>query len=303
MIPQKNMNPGEDCCFSLPFDQYQRYKLVSDIIDKFRTGEEKFKILDVGAGFEENLKKFLPSDDIFCLDKEYPPEYSHKEHFIPRDILTMEFEEEYDFVVAVDVYEHISQIDRKKFIDTLIKVSKIATIIAAPFDREDVKRCESCANEIYKNSHGSDYIWLKEHLDNGLPSLPDTLDLIKIHHLDTVIIPNGYLPRWFEMISAYLLTEGKPEFQPVMTTLHELYNQYYYPYDNRNPAYRQALVIPKGERTIDFSDLSTGDAGPAEFINSNQFLSSFIENIKSSPYLVRDSQFAEQKRYIHNLEA
>jgi glycosyltransferase involved in cell wall biosynthesis len=277
-----------DYCLSLPFDQYQRYKLVSDIINKFRSGEKKFKILEVGAGFEENLKKFLPSDDIYYLDKEYPSEYSHKENFISGDILPMKFTEKYDFVVTIDVYEHISRINREKFIEIIIPLSEIATIIAAPFDQDEVRKCEFFANEVYKNSHGSDYIWLKEHIENGLPSLPETLKLINNYHKKPVIIPNGYLLRWFEMISAFLLTVGKPEFQPMMTTLNELYNQNFYKCDNRNPAYRQIIIIPKYDREIDFSDLTAGQINPEEFQNKNLLLESFIEKIKRS-YIVSDN--------------
>jgi glycosyltransferase involved in cell wall biosynthesis len=292
-----------DQCLSLPFDQFQRYKLVSDIINKFRTGERKFKILDVGAGFEENLKKFLPLDDIYYLDKEYPPEYFQKEHFISGDIFKTEFHDKYDFIVAIDVYEHIPQINRKKFIDILILLSDIATIIAAPFDLDDVKKCEFFANEVYRNSHGSDYIWLKEHIENGLPSLADTQNLIRDNHLSFVILPNGYLPRWFEMISAFLLTEGKPEFQPMMTTLYELYNQNYYEYDNRNPAYRQVIVIPKGDQIIDFSDLAAKKDDPVEIINKNLLLGSFIEKIKMTSVQISDKQIIEFRQHAHNLEA
>ena len=285
---------------SLPFDQYQRYRIVSDIINKFRAGERKFKILDAGAGFEENLKKFLPLDDIYCLDKDYPPEYSHKEFFIAGDILMMEFKEKYDFVVAVDIYEHISHTDRKKFIDIIIPLSEIATIIAAPFDQDEVRKCELLANKIYKTVHGSDYIWLKEHLENGLPSLPNTLDLIKEHRLNSVTIPNGYLPRWFEMISTYLLIVDKPEFQPIMTMLFEFYNQSYYSYDNQNPAYRQIIIIPQEDWKIDFSDLTARAADPEELCNKNFLLESFIEKIKRS-YQISDNAHKQEIITINQL--
>lgn len=280
-----------DTIFSLPFDQYQRYKVVSDVINKFRNGEEKFKILDVGAGFEENLKKFLPSDEIYCLDKEYPPEFSRKGRFIPGDIFEKKFDEKYDFVVTIDVYEHIPSKNRKKFIDILIPLSKIATIIAAPFNQDEVWKCEYFANEVYKTSHGRDYIWLKEHIENGLPSLTDTQNLIKDSHFNPVIIPNGFLPRWFEMICIFLLTEGQEEFQPMIRTLYEFYNQNYYQYDNRNPAYRQTIIILKGNWKIDFSDLTAKKAEPEQLINQNLLLESFFEKIiRSYQYGVKVNQ-------------
>ena len=284
---------GNEYLLSMPFDIYQRYKIVADIINKFRHDNQKFKILDVGAGLLETLKMFLPEDIIYSLDKDFPAEYTQKENFILGDILQIELKEKFDFVVAVDVYEHIPKPDRKKFLDIIIPLSEIATIIAAPFDQDDVRSYELLANEVYRKNYGSDYSWLKEHLENGLPSLPDTLDLIKNHNLDTITIPNGYLPRWFEMISTYLLTEGKPEYQPIMIMLYELYNKKYYQYDNRDPAYRHIIVIPKGDRAINFSDLAAIKIDPAELSDKNFLLESFIEKIKRS-FQINDSTYKQE---------
>jgi len=282
----------------IPFDIYQRYKVVSDIICKFRNSSQKYKILDVGAGFEETLKKFLPEDQIFNLDREYPPEYSQKENYIVGDITKIELNESYDFVVSIDVFEHIPPLEREKFLDVLISSSTIATIIAAPFDQENVKSCEFLANELYKLNHGHDYIWLKEHIENGLPSLSVTIDLIKKHNLNTLIIPNGYLPRWFQMISLYLLTEGKSGFFPMMEVLNDIYNQNYYPWDNRNPAYRQVIIIPKNNVDIDFSDLLSKKSNSECIPDNSLLLESFIEKNKRS-YQIGDNGYF-QKTGIQN---
>ena len=296
---------------SIPFDQYQRYKLVSDIINKFRNTGESFRILEVGAGFEENLKKFLPNDIIYYIDKDYPSEYSLKENYIVGDILKVELTEKYDFVVAIDVYEHISQIDRNKFVDSLITSSKIATVIAAPFDDENIKYCELFANEVYKTSHDSDHIWLKEHIVNGLPSLSLTIDLVKEHHLNPVIIPNGYLPHWFEIISTALLIDGKLELTQMMKTVYEIYNKNYYAYDNRNPAYRQVIVIPKERQDIDFSDLLSKNIDSETFNDNYQLLQSFIKEIKTAyksnenflkhAIIAKDTQLQEMTDQIQSL--
>ena len=303
---------GNDYLYTMPFDQYQRYKLISDIINKFRNSQKKFKILDVGAGIEGNLKKFLPMDEIYFLDKEYSSEYSQKGNFIFGDILNKELNEDFDFIVAIDVYEHISAVDRKKFIDILIASSNIGTIIAAPFDQENVKNCEFFANEMYKASHGSDYIWLKEHIANGLPALNLTIDLIEKNNLYPIIIPNGYLPRWFEMISLSLLTEGRPEFSRMILQLNEFYNQNYYQCDNRDPSYRQILIIPKISKIPDFSDLFAKEIDPESISNKNWFLDAFIEKIKRSYQITetsakrelfaKDKQLTEMSGHIHSLE-
>ena len=47
----------------LPFDQYQRYRLVADVLEDLRAGSERLTVLDVG-GRTALLRKFLTADDI-----------------------------------------------------------------------------------------------------------------------------------------------------------------------------------------------------------------------------------------------
>ncbi|PWB56952.1 MAG: hypothetical protein C3F06_00215 [Candidatus Methanoperedenaceae archaeon] len=272
---------GQEYYMSISFDQYQRYRLISDIINKFRNDKKTFKILDVGASFEENLKKFLPCDDIYYLDKDYPPEYKQRTNFIIGDITKLELDETYDFVISVDTYEHVPANFREKFINNLLHLSRIATIIAAPFDTPGVRENEILANELYKLSHGTEYVWLHEHIQNGLPSLPFTIELVKKSRFKYAVIPNGYLPRWFEMISTFLLTEGMPEFSKSIEELNEFYNKNFYLLDNLNPAYRQAIIIIKNDTKMDFSDIHANDPkSDKEFSIKYEMLQSFIKNIK-----------------------
>lgn len=271
---------GQEYYLSISFDQYQRYKVISDIINKFRTENKTFKILDVGASFEENLKKFLPFDDIYYLDKDYPPEYKQRTNFIVGDITRLELDETYDFVVSIDTYEHIPVNSREKFINNLLHLSRIATIMAAPFDTPGVKEHEILANEMYKLSHGTEYRWLHEHILNGLPSLPFTIELVKKSGFKYAVIPNGYLPRWHEMISTYLMTEGMLEFSKSLEELNEFYNKNFYCYDNLNPAYRQVIVINKSDVKIDFSDIHSNNfKADKEFSIKYKMLESFIKSI------------------------
>ena len=46
---------------SLPFDQYQRYRLVADLINQVRPEGRRLRVLDVG-GRTGLLKRFLPSE-------------------------------------------------------------------------------------------------------------------------------------------------------------------------------------------------------------------------------------------------
>ena len=248
---------GNEYLLTLPFDQYQRYKIVADIINKFRKDKQIFKIIEVGAGFEEILKKFLPYDDIYFFDKDLPQEYRQKSNYIMGDFLNVGLDETYDFVISIDAYEHIHPNSREKFLTNVIQLSSIATILAAPFDTPGVRENEILANETYKVTHGIEFKWLHEHIQNGLPSLPYTLELIKKSGLGFIVIPNGYLSRWFEMISIYLLTENIPDFYTTIKELYEFYNKNFYCYDNLAPSYRQVIIINKiSNRKFDLSGIS-----------------------------------------------
>ena len=52
---------------ALPFDQYQRYRLVADLVDRVRIDDRPFRILDVG-GRTALLRAFLPNDDVALVD-------------------------------------------------------------------------------------------------------------------------------------------------------------------------------------------------------------------------------------------
>lgn len=294
---------GKEYMLAIPFDQYQRYKIISDIINKYRSNKEIFRILDVGAGFEGTLKKFLPEDDIEFLDKDYPEEFKQKSNHLIGDITKIELNKTYDFVISIDVYEHIHPILREKFVYKIINLSKIASIIAAPFDLQGVKEHEVSANEVYKISHGVEYKWLHEHIQNGLPSLPFTLELINKSKYSYTVIPNGYLPRWYEMISTYMLTEGMPEFSKILQELYEFYNKNFYSYDNLNPAYRQVIVVNKNNNELDFSEIYAKNAKLDEnFVIKYESLLSFIKKIRDLSSNIRYKELIEKRSQVTELK-
>jgi len=51
----------------IPFDQYQRYRLVAEVLDRLRTAGEKFLLLEVG-GHPGLSRKFLEDDQVIVAD-------------------------------------------------------------------------------------------------------------------------------------------------------------------------------------------------------------------------------------------
>ena len=290
------MNEAFEHQLSIPFDQYQRYKIVSDIVNKYRRGDGKFRILEIGASYEENLKKFLPDDNIYFLDIDYQEEYRQIKNYIIGDITKIELKDEYDFIVSIDCYEHILPNLRSTYVEKLLGQSRKGTIIAAPFDTTGVKETEILLNNLYRLQHGEDHRWLKEHIENGLPSLSQTIRIIEdLGFNNYTILPNGYLPRWFKVMSVILMAGGGTEYSQILQSLSEFYNSNFYKYDNANPAYRQVIVISKISDAPDFKDLLSKDAeADPDFKSRSDILQTFLERF--------ETVFKNNSAYVKDLD-
>ncbi len=271
---------GAECTLTLPFDIYQRYRMVSDVVNKYRKPGKAFKILEVGAGYENNLKKFLPRDDIYLLDIDYPPVYRCIKNSLAGDFTDIELKEQYDFIVTIDTFEHVPAERREKFVEKLVAGSRVASILTAPFDTPGVNDHEVFANELYNASRGYEYRWLKEHIRNGLPSLKATLGYIEKSGLKYRVLPNGYLHRWFEMMTLYLSVEGRPEFNRIFSELSEFYNKNFYRHDNREPSYRKVIVMAKTDAVPDLGDLIAKETDEEALADKRRLLDSLISKIK-----------------------
>lgn len=264
----------------IEFDSYQSNKVVSKAINKFRLGKRNFKILEICQNTKRILKRFLTDDEIHFQSIESPLAYRENGKFIfDKDFNINEI---YDFIVCVNVFEHVPEIYRKKILDKMVASSSIAAIIATPFDAPNIKMLEHFANEVYKLNHGYDNRNLREHIKNGLPSLSSTLEVIKSYGYAFAVIPNGYLPRWFDMISVHLLTEGCSELSELMAQLNEFYNLNFYEYDNFDPAYRRVIVIDKLGIIKDFTDLYAKHNSECELKSNTELLNSMISKIKET---------------------
>lgn len=56
-----------DARLRLPFDQYQRYRIVADAVEVLRGDGGSLRILDVGGG-EGAILRFLSADEVTVLD-------------------------------------------------------------------------------------------------------------------------------------------------------------------------------------------------------------------------------------------
>lgn len=235
----------DDLKKELSFDLYGRYAVMRDIINRNREKDQLFRVLDVG-GRGNLMKKFLPQDDVFYLD---PYVDTEDKNYIEGDGCKMPLENDsFDWVVSADVFEHIPEEKRDDFLSENIRVAKQGVILAAPFHSKEVEKAERIANENYKIiSGGKDHVWLKEHIENGLPSEKKLEEMVSSKGYSFQKIHNNRLFLWEILINAMLLiSENHSESNSKeIEEFNYYYNKEIFSFDNQNPSYRKIYFIKK----------------------------------------------------------
>ncbi len=231
------MNPVK-----LPFDQYQRYRVVKEAIEAVREGDTPCRILDVG-GSPGLMLDFLPEDDIFIVDRVISP----AGRFIRSDGTSLPFREAaFDIVISVDVLEHIAPVERETFIGELKRVAKNYVFIAAPFRTSAVEEAERILFDVIKAAGGEEHAFLKEHLEYGLPEEAAVMKSLETNGWEALSVPNGALKRWLPMMALSLYMTGEKFLRDITGRINVFYNSNYYSGDNREPSYRHLLASCRG---------------------------------------------------------
>ncbi len=240
----------------MPFDQYQRYKIVTDALDVLREDTGPLGILDVGGGEEGVILRFLPDDNVEILDQ---IEVEDVPGFRRGGATALPYEDEtFDYVTSVDVYEHVKSEGRREYLSELRRVTRKGVLLAAPFDSEEVRGAERLANDFHRAIRLQENVWLKEHAENGLPDLAETRAYFEGQGDQVSVIPNGYLPHWIAMISlTFYRAHLRGEMQIMADRLNAFYNEFMYGYDNCAPSYRHLLVALKESRDVGFERITS----------------------------------------------
>lgn len=158
---------------------------------------------------------------------------------------------QYDIVVALDVFEHIPMDRREKFICELNRVSKKCFIIAAPFYSVEVEAAEKRLNELFKVLYGTEYRWLKEHIENGLPVLEDSIITLQNMDIPYCIYEHGNLNVWEDLTRMHFLSVIDKELENYREYIDDYYNKYIEPFDYDSNSYRKFIIGYKDEVKID----------------------------------------------------
>ncbi|UCD83294.1 MAG: class I SAM-dependent methyltransferase [Deltaproteobacteria bacterium] len=227
----------------LPFDQYQRYKILQEAIDLLREDDKSLKILEVG-GYPGNILGFLPEDNITIVDQKESKLPSYRQ----ADALDLPFGEgEFDVSVSLDVLEHIPPDKRERFIRELWRTCRDHLLLAAPFDLPLRVQAEQIVIQFISHKLGYTHPPLEEHRRYGLSRREEIIGILKNLGAEILVLPNGNLSRWVMMMILLFYLESEAELGPVAELVNHYYNYNYYKYDNCEPCYRELLIASKKE--------------------------------------------------------
>ncbi|WP_439668165.1 hypothetical protein DAMDJJ_14770 [Cupriavidus necator] len=239
-------------CGHVPFDQYQRYAVVAHIVGSFmRNVSAPVRVLEVGANSHKLLKRFLPEAEILFLDREVPEALREDSDVVIGDATALEYPDaSFDFVVALDVFEHIPSDKRPAFLRETGRVAACMAILAAPFDTPGTAEAEEEADALWREFFGSSYRWLEEHKVCGLPSAEDTAAWLNAEGLAYARAEHGSLSLWRDMLSVHFAKEYVPEMAPIVARMDDYYNRNLFSRDFRSPAYRSFFLYGRTRQPI-----------------------------------------------------
>lgn len=160
---------------SLLFHQFQRYEATQILLNSMRT-KESHRILEVGSGNHANLEKFLPEDNIKYLDIVLSEENKRNPKYILGDITEIDLEENsFDFIIALDVLEHIPASKREVFISKISKTVKYGVIISVPTEHVENIYNDKLLEPVFNSMGKEPPIWVHEHEEHGLPVEKDII--------------------------------------------------------------------------------------------------------------------------------
>jgi ubiquinone/menaquinone biosynthesis C-methylase UbiE len=162
---------------TLSADTAHRFRAVAEILEGSEADfSDTPTILDVG-GYPGTFSRFLsarnPGWKVMTLDR---PE-DDITNYISGSGTRLPFDpKSFDAVVSIDVFEHVAPDERQTFVSEITRVARKLVILAAPFHHNATAQVERLLDKCHQTLFGAAHPWLSEHVENGLPSLPRTVE-------------------------------------------------------------------------------------------------------------------------------
>jgi len=207
------------------FHQFQRYETARCAIESMRI-IPRHKILEVGSGSHGNLGKFIPNDEITYLDNSLSEEALKKDNFILGDATTLDLpEDSYDFVIALDVIEHIPYDKRPAFLASVMPIAKYGVFLTFPHKNDGNMLDDSMLKSTFSVLGSKAPVWIDEHKDCVLPSCEETINALSSYVPSDNII--SFYTSKRSLMSTMLNLEAVCSAIPDLRGLFEALNNYY----------------------------------------------------------------------------
>ncbi len=244
------MKPALDV-LALPFDQYQRYRLVAELVGELRPPKTRMRILDVG-GRTALLRAFLPEDLVTLVDIEP----SDERPLVLGDGAKLPFaDKSFDLVCAFDTLEHVPPKLRQAFVGECARVARRHVILAGPYQAREVEEAERILQQFLKDKLGVEHRYLEEHRHNGLPDRGAVEAQLQGLGARVKSVAHGNLERWLATLCMSMYMDYRPELRGIASRFQRFYNARLYESDHTPPCYRHAIVaafadapLPSGAR-------------------------------------------------------
>lgn len=226
------------------FDQFSRYQACSDILDIY--GPINGRLLDIGSGPECLLGHFVDKYEVSYLDPMINESKVNKK--FKGDIFDFEFQNFKDFhcITAIDVLEHIEPDLRQDFLNKISCQATDILVLGFPSSDDDVaEKFDSQIDEDYKNLFGTDYRWLKEHIQYGLPSANYVAKYLENLGWNTIQINHGHVPWLRKLLPFTIKCWDLKEAKLILKSASENFNENFYSFDFNPPSYRKFIVCTK----------------------------------------------------------
>ncbi len=244
----------------LPFDQYQRYRLVRDLVAPLAAARPGLRVLEVG-GRTALLRAFLPDARVHLVDVEP----SDACGLVLGDGSRLPFQDaSFDLVAACDTLEHVPPDRRDAFVHECARVSRGWVVLAGPYAAPEVDAAEELLHAFLRDKLGIEHRYLAEHRALGLPDRARTEALLAQRAERVVGVGYGNLGRWQALLTASMYLDSDAGLRGLARAYYRFYNAQLYASDHEPPVYRHAVVAcHPGSPALDLSRALPREATPA----------------------------------------
>jgi hypothetical protein len=231
-----------------PFDQYQRYAITAAIARAMgRTPPPR--VLDVGGHHldfwfrpRRPIAEFLPEAPSITVDLAR----SRLSGYVCARGDALPFPAgRFDLVCSVDVLEHVPPAARATVLAQVMRVSRRAAVVAAPFRSPVIERAEALVSGFIRDVCGYEQGQLQEHREHGWPDLDDSAGAFEAAGWHVRVFGYGSVWTWVLMMIDRHALQAMAGSKRAQIALDRAFNESRFDVDREPPCYRQFVVAAR----------------------------------------------------------